>query len=136
MAPIPALSPDKLYTRCDPDAFLFETTNDLKGSSAILGQERASEAMVFGLEMSIDGYNVFVMGAPGTGRHRFVRRFLESKAHDMPPASDWCYVNNFDDPPQAARAQNAAGHGLQVSQRDGEAGHGCAGRHPRRVRER
>lgn len=98
MAPIPALSPDKLYTRCDPDAFAFETTNDLKGSTAILGQERASEAMVFGLEMSLDGYNVFVMGPPGTGRHRFVRRFLDAKAKDMPTAPDWCYVNNFDDP--------------------------------------
>ncbi len=98
MAPIPALAPDKLFTRCDPDAFTFETTKELKGSSAILGQERASEAMVFGLDMSLDGYNVFVMGTPGTGRHRFVRRFLEGKAPSLPPASDWCYVNNFDDP--------------------------------------
>ena len=76
MPPISALSPDQLYTRCDPDAFQFETTRDLKGSAAILGQERASEAMRFGLDMTLDGYNVFVMGPPGTGRHRFVRRFL------------------------------------------------------------
>ncbi len=98
MPPISALSPDQLYTRCDPDAFQFETTRDLKGSAAILGQERASEAMRFGLDMTLDGYNVFVMGPPGTGRHRFVRRFLEGKAGDLPPAQDWCYVNNFDDP--------------------------------------
>ncbi len=113
MAPIPALSPDKLYTRCDPDAFPFETTRDLKGSSAILGQERASEAMTFGLDMALDGYNLFVMGPPGTGRHRFVRRFLDAKAPGLPTAPDWCYVNNFDDPLKPRALQLPTGMGCR-----------------------
>ncbi|NIS37832.1 AAA family ATPase, partial [Candidatus Saccharibacteria bacterium] len=43
------------------------------------------------------GYNIFVAGAPGTGKMTSVQSFLEEVAAEKTTPSDWCYVNNFDD---------------------------------------
>ncbi|MFH7428827.1 Lon-like protease helical domain-containing protein, partial [Pseudomonas syringae group genomosp. 7] len=44
------------------------------------------------------GYNVFVMGEPGTGGFSFVKRYLKAEGKRMQTPSDWVYVNNFDEP--------------------------------------
>ena len=93
--PLPAKA---LYRQCDPGQLTFETTENLVELKAVPGQERAVEAINFATGIDIDGYNVFVLGPPGAGRHTLVRQFLEDKAADRPAPSDWCYVYNFDDP--------------------------------------
>ncbi|MDT8321203.1 MAG: AAA family ATPase, partial [Xanthomonadales bacterium] len=92
--PLPA---EMLYRHCDPDQFSFETTADLEKLSEIPGQERATEAIHFATEIDVDGHNVFVLGPAGSGRHRFVKQFLEKKAATRPVPPDLCYVYNFDD---------------------------------------
>lgn len=92
------LSSAALFTRCDPASLGFETTADLEALSEVPGQDRAAEAMQFATEIDVDGHNVYVLGPPGTGRHLFVRQFLEQKAAASPVPEDWCYVYNFDDP--------------------------------------
>jgi lon-related putative ATP-dependent protease len=94
------LPPAALYTACDPASLGFETTADLEELSGIPGQERAAEAIRFATEIDVDGHNVYVLGPPGTGRHLFVRQFLERKAASSAVPGDWCYVYNFDDPRQ------------------------------------
>ncbi|MCZ6719970.1 MAG: ATP-binding protein, partial [Proteobacteria bacterium] len=89
---------EALYRACDVRAFSFETTAELEDLTGILGQERAVEAIQFGIGLGRDGYNLFVLGAPGTGRHTLVRDFLEKKGSQAPAPPDWCYVNNFEDP--------------------------------------
>lgn len=61
----------------------------------ILGQDRAIQAINFGLKMSDDGYNLFVLGREGTGRRATVEKILNREAaqRDVPP--DWCYYSNF-----------------------------------------
>ena len=44
------------------------------------------------------GYNVYVMGEPGTGRFSFVRRYLKAEGKRLQTPSDWVYVNNFNEP--------------------------------------
>src|SRR3546814_10422656 len=44
------------------------------------------------------GYNVFVMGEPGTGRFSFVKRYLKAEGKRLQTPADWVYVNNFDEP--------------------------------------
>ncbi len=63
-----------------------------------LGQERAVEALQFGVAMPRPGYNVFVMGEPGTGRFSFVKRYLKAEGKRLQTPADWVYVNNFDEP--------------------------------------
>jgi len=86
------------------------------GNSEIPGQDRAVEAIHFATEIDVDGYNVFVLGPPGAGRHTFVRQFLKDKAAGRPVPSDWCYVYNFDDPrqPKALRLPPGVGKVLRV----------------------
>jgi lon-related putative ATP-dependent protease len=95
--PLPA---EALFTHCDPARLGFKTTADLEALSEIPGQQRALEAIRFATEIDVDGHNIYVLGPPGTGRHLFVRQFLEHKASERPVPQDWCYVYNFDDPRQ------------------------------------
>ena len=38
---------------------------------SIVGQSRAVSALELGLGIHGEGYNIFIMGAPGTGRRRY-----------------------------------------------------------------
>ena len=112
----PALAVDKLYTPCDPDQLDFETTDDLDELKEVLGQDRAVEAVRFGAGMQHEGFNLFVLGPNGTGRHSFIRQFLEQKAEHEPAPSDWCYVNNFEQPKRPNALRFPAGRGRKFQQ--------------------
>lgn len=62
-----------------------------------IGQERAQHALEFGLDMEMNGYNLFVMGEPATGRHTLIDNLLREVAKDKETPSEYCYVNNFED---------------------------------------
>ena len=98
MPEIKPLDPQSLYRRCAPSLLEFETTADLSGATEIVGQSRATDAVQFGIDIKRPGFNLFVLGEPGSGRHSAVRRLLEAKAAGEPAPSDWCYVNNFSEP--------------------------------------
>ncbi|MCX4187687.1 Lon protease family protein [Methylophaga sp. OBS4] len=108
VAPLPA---DTLYHRCNPDEFTFETTAELEDLDQMLGQDRAVEAIEIGTGLDLPGFNLFVLGPPGTGRHSFIRQFLQEKARAEPTPSDWCYVNNFYDPRTPKAIELPAGMG-------------------------
>jgi len=94
------LPPQLLYRHCHPATLNFETTAELEELKEIPGQQRAVEAIHFATEIGVDGHNVYVLGPPGSGRHAFVRQFLDKKAVQRAVPLDWCYVSNFDDPRQ------------------------------------
>ena len=102
---------DQLTTRFDPSELPFKTTDDLENIEEIIGQERAVESVHFGVEIAQDGYNLYVMGSPGMGKHSMVRQFLEQRAIKESRPDDWCYVNNFDHPhkPKAIRLPQGMG---------------------------
>ena len=91
------LAPEALTRRFTPEQFAFANTDDLEPFRGVLGQERAVEALQFGVAMPRPGYNVYVMGEPGTGRFSFVKRYLKAEGKRQHTPSDWLYVNNFDD---------------------------------------
>jgi predicted ATP-dependent protease len=103
------LPPEALTRRCDPSQFGFTTTDDLEPFRGILGQERAVEALQFGVAMPRAGYNVFVMGEPGTGRFSFVQRYLRTEAKRQRTPADWVYVNHFDEPREPRALELAPG---------------------------
>lgn len=85
------------------DLFTFADTSELESFYGVLGQDRAVNAIQFGVAMQRPGYNIFVMGDTGTGRSSYVRDYLKSEAKRQHTPSVWCYVNNFRNPrePQA-----------------------------------
>ena len=88
----------ELYHRCDPAEFPFETVAELEDPPSLICQERAVEAVNFAIAMRRRGYNLFVLGPTGTGRHTLVRELLGAKAATAPTPPDLCYVNNFAEP--------------------------------------
>ncbi|MCL7461931.1 ATP-binding protein [Pseudomonas sp. NW5] len=108
------LTPEQLSSQFDPDALRFANTDELEPFLGVLGQERAVEALQFGVAMPRPGYNVFVMGEPGTGRFSFVRRYLKAEAKRLQTPSDWLYVNNFDDPREPRALRLPAGTAQQL----------------------
>jgi lon-related putative ATP-dependent protease len=87
-----------LYHKCDPQQFTFETTSELEDLTGIIGQDRALEAIRFGIGVQHQGYNLYVLGPNGTGKHTAVHQFLQEKAASEPLPADWCYVYNFEQP--------------------------------------
>lgn len=91
-----ALPPDQLYTRCNPDDFAFDTTAQLEPLAEAVGQDQALEAVRFGIGIRREGYNLFVLGPHGLGKHTLVQTYLKGQAEKAPAPGDWCYVNDFD----------------------------------------
>ncbi|HEY5719838.1 MAG TPA: ATP-binding protein, partial [Gammaproteobacteria bacterium] len=113
--PLPKpLQPEQLYTPCDPALFDFATTGELEPLEEIIGQERALAAVRFGIGMRREGYNLYVLGPPGTGKLTAVRHYLEQQATHAPRPGDWCYVNRFDDPQRPQALHLPPGRGQQL----------------------
>ncbi|MBS97914.1 MAG: ATP-dependent protease [Oceanospirillaceae bacterium] len=91
------LEPEALYRTCETDLLPFRTTETLEPFTGFFGQERALEAMEFGIGMQRPGYNLFVMGNPHTGRFSFATVNLKGVAKKQHKPSDWCYLNNLTD---------------------------------------
>ncbi|GGD75600.1 Lon protease family protein [Lacimicrobium alkaliphilum] len=66
-------------------------------NSTFIGQNRAREALKFGLGIDARGYNLYVMGEAATGRFTLVHEHIASHVSNMPSPDDWCYINNFED---------------------------------------
>ena len=114
MSAIKALDAAALCAHCDPNRLTFETTAELADFTEVIGQPRATDAIQFGIGIRRDGYNLFVLGAPGTGRHAVTRQFLERRAATESVPSDWCYVNNFKQPHKPRALRLPAGMGVQL----------------------
>jgi lon-related putative ATP-dependent protease len=116
--PANRLEADQVFQACNLENLKFETTADLepiKDLSEALGQPRAVESLSFGTGMEHQGYNVFVLGQSGTGRHTMVAQVLERQLQKLSPPDDWCYVNNFDDQSRPKKMQLPAGKGLRFT---------------------
>jgi len=107
------LAADKLRLKTDPARLPFETTANLPESDGPVGQQRAMRAVAFGARIAQPGYNIFVAGPQGSGKHTSIRRALEKMAAAMPPSPDWCYVHNFAAPHRPLPLRFPAGQGAQ-----------------------
>jgi hypothetical protein len=60
------------------------------------------------------GYNIYALGASGTGKHTLVEDLLRRRAAGAPTPPDWCYVNNFVEPQKPRRLQLPPGRGARL----------------------
>jgi lon-related putative ATP-dependent protease len=121
-----------LYAPCNPASLGFETTAELPDLRDVIGQPRALRALQLGSEVSGPGYNIFVLGLPGSGRTTLSREYLDRMAAQEPVPDDWCYVNNFDNPHQPYCIKLPAGQGISLCKRIKELINYCASEIPRR----
>lgn len=112
-APAP-LAAELLSTPCPAHLLDFATTEGLPAPDAPFGQARALDAVRTALEIGSRGFNVFVLGEPGSNRHGVIREFLKTHARHSPPPGDWVYVNNFTEPNRPRALHLPAGRGAQL----------------------
>ncbi len=91
------LKVSELRCVCDHRVFKFKNTSQIKPLDEVIGQERAVQALEFGLNMNHSGYNIFVTGLEGTGKSTIVKDYVTQHAATLPQPNDWCLVNNFKD---------------------------------------
>jgi lon-related putative ATP-dependent protease len=109
------LCAEQLRRRCRTGRFPFSSTAEGLKLEGIIGQERATRAIEFGLDVPYPGYNIYALGPAGAGKGRIISYFLESKAATCPVPPDWGYVHNFDEPdcPNALRLPPGGGARLR-----------------------
>jgi lon-related putative ATP-dependent protease len=108
------LPPALLYRHCNPAELPFALVNELADLSGPIGQDRAVEAVEFAVAMRRKGYNIYALGASGTGKHTLVEDLLRRRAAGAPTPPDWCYVNNFVEPQKPRRLQLPPGRGARL----------------------
>jgi len=109
-----ALPAEMLAHRCDPAQFPFATTAELGDQEQVVGQDRAAAAVEFGIGIERHGYNLFVMGPTGSGKHTMVKHYLAERVRETAKTSDWAYVNNFSRPYQPIAIELPPGRGIAL----------------------
>ncbi|WP_333970243.1 Lon protease family protein [Alteromonas mediterranea] len=92
-----ALDVDALSPTINRRAINSALKDDEALNATFIGQERAREALTFGLGINTKGYNLYVMGEPATGRFTLVKDYIERQVAQLPAPDDYCYINNFDE---------------------------------------
>lgn len=110
------VSIEKLKNYCDPNIFPYETTEDLKVERELIGQDRAMEALKYGLSMKRKGYNIYVSGLSGTGKNSYSYIVAKDFAEKKPSPKDWCYVYNFNKPNNPIAINMEAGEGKEFKE--------------------
>lgn len=105
-----------LTPRVDASRLGFSDTSVLTPLEEPLGQQRAVEALEFGLTITSPGFNIFATGPMGTGKWSIVKRMVQRMARAGVAPPDWCYVNNFLDSFRPRCLPFAAGQGRAFKQ--------------------
>jgi len=111
------LPQEDLRCSCDPTIFEFEDTSEIEPLDEVIGQERAVQAIRFGLDMKSPGYNIYVTGQEGTGKSTIVNDIVQLKASELDAPGDWCMVNNFKDVYRPKAIRLPAGEGIRFARR-------------------
>ena len=97
---------------------LFRVPQELIGSlrlqktnNPLIGQNRAIDALKLGLGIHADGYNLFIMGASGTGRRTILTTLLADYKSNPADLQDIAYVYNFSQPLEPKALYFASGTG-------------------------
>jgi len=110
------LLPGELRWRCEPSQFEFASTAELPPLEGTIGQERALTAIDFGIGIRDNGFNLFILGQPGTGRTSTIKSYLANQAATQSVPDDWCYVHDMQDGTRPEFIRLPAGVGRELRQ--------------------
>ncbi len=109
-----SVSVDELRWHCDPAQFEFASTSELPPLESTIGQDRALTAIEFGLGMAHDGFNIFILGEPGSGRASTIKKILKARSEGESVPDDWCYVHDFEQPDRPVAFSLPSGTGQHL----------------------
>ncbi len=106
----------ELVWRCPKSWLPRKNSTGIRPASTIVAQDRAVEAIAFGLAMRGIGFNVFVTGLSGTGRLTTIKSFVERLAETGERPDDICFVFNFRKPEEPCAVILEAGAGCRLKE--------------------
>lgn len=109
---VQALPAHELRAHFEPELLAFDTTASLEAlEDQVVGQERAIDAIKFGMGMKEHGYNIFIAGPSKAGLTYIAKTFIEDQAKQQETPPDWCYVFNFKEQDKPKCLKVSAGRG-------------------------
>jgi hypothetical protein len=87
--PVQPLAPARLYRAADLSALPFQSTADIAAAGALIGQDRAVDAIDFGVRVDRPGFNLFVIGPNGMRAQHAVAHILKETAGERRIPPDW-----------------------------------------------
>lgn len=104
----------------EPDQILFSIPisqeTEESEAAAIIGQSRAMTALALGLGIQSKGYNVFIMGLPGTGRRTALLSVLKNYKPSRGILQDKAFVFDFKKPQEPRSLSFPAGQAASFKQ--------------------
>ena len=88
---------DQLSASPDLQAIEKKLQDETALQATFIGQQRAREALGFGLGIEATGYNLYVMGEQATGRYTLVHDYVAKAVTNKSTPDEWLYLNNFDE---------------------------------------
>jgi hypothetical protein len=112
---VPEVPVGELRAHVNPQSLSFESTASLEPPvEPLLGQERAIDAIKFGMGIKENNYHIFIAGPSKAGLTYAARTYLEEQAKKEPTPPDWCYVYNFKEPDKPKCLKISAGQGKEL----------------------
>ena len=81
-----------------------------------IGQERGIKALEFGLNVDINGYNLYLEGPAGVGKTMYTKHYLDKISKKQKTPCDWCYIYNFENPNEPIALPLHAGQGKEFKE--------------------
>ena len=98
---------------CDPNVFNFVTTEEIERNYDGIGQERGIDSLKFGLNVDVNGYNLYLEGPSGVGKTMYTKNYLNKICKNKKTPPDWCYLYNFENPNEPVALSLPAGQGKE-----------------------
>lgn len=98
------------------DIKLIEKFENIQPDDNVIGQQKAIEALDFGLNIKNKGYNIYVRGPIGTGKTTFSIQRAKKIAIKEKTPDDLIYVYNFETPKTPKAIFLQAGFGKQFKE--------------------
>lgn len=113
--PVAALPTSRLHATFDPSRIPWADSREIplpKGDARHNPfQPRAMQALQLALQISANGYNVYLSGEAGLGRTYMLLSFLRQRLKKKPVPPDLVYVHNFQDEDHPLLLSLPAGQG-------------------------
>jgi len=120
MTKLKALHPKYFRKTMNSSVLHFKNTNEIQTLSKFIGQDRALQALLFGINVKGHGYNIYAMGPPGLGKRTLINIILAAHSRKSTIPSDWCYLHHFAAPEKPIALELPHGQG-NIFQREMQA---------------